>query len=296
MMAVQAFPMPGKPAASLLLFQLLVGSVFLLLGASTHASDWLTLKDCRYMPNAANDGDSFHTRAGNTEYIFRLYFVDAPETDDSIHERVREQAKYFRVTGPQVIQVGVEAERFTRQQLVRPFTVRTCMQDARGRSRLPRYFAFIETNGSDLGEKLVANGLGRVFGAASEAPGMKSPEAEWHRLEQLERKAKQERVGAWGLPFGRLNARAATQPAVGANYFDAFFHPNRVGAEEAAVRPGKKLDINLATTEQLQGVPGIGRVLAERIIDARPFRSADELQRVKGIKSKKYQQLRPYFE
>jgi endonuclease YncB( thermonuclease family) len=279
-----------------LLFQLFIGSLFLSSWANAEGAEWLALKDCRYLPNASNDGDSFHVRAGNREYIFRLYFVDSPETDDSIPERVREQGKYFHVTTSEVLKIGLEAERFTRQQLMRPFTVRTCLQDARGRSRLPRYFAFIESNGADLGERLVANGLARVFGAASEAPGMKSPEAEWRRLEELERKAKQERVGGWGIAFGRLRARAATQPGVGPDYFESFFHPNRETTAATTQPTRTRLDINTATTEQLQDLPGIGRVLAERIIASRPFRSADDLQRVKGIKSKKYEQLRPYFE
>ena len=59
---------------------------------------WVTYKDCRYLPNVANDGDSFHVRAAGREYIFRLYFVDAPETDMRIPDRVAEQAKYFHVT------------------------------------------------------------------------------------------------------------------------------------------------------------------------------------------------------
>ena len=83
-------------------------------------------------------------RAGGKEYIFRLYFADTPETDASIPDRVAEQAKYFHVTVPQTLQIGIEAERFTRARLARPFTVVTCKQDARGRSHLPRYFAFVE--------------------------------------------------------------------------------------------------------------------------------------------------------
>jgi competence protein ComEA len=55
------------------------------------------------------------------------------------------------------------------------------------------------------------------------------------------------------------------------------------------------LDVNTASTEALQGIPGLGPVLAGRIIAARPFKSADELGKVKGIGKIKYQQLRPHF-
>ena len=127
-------------------------SVFALVAAAQASDRWVTLKDCRYLPNPANDADSFHVRAGGREYIFRLYFVDSPETDASLPKRIAEQAKYFGVSAPQALQIGLEAERFSRQELARPFTVRTCKQDARGRSRLKRYFAFIQTDRADLGE------------------------------------------------------------------------------------------------------------------------------------------------
>jgi DNA uptake protein ComE-like DNA-binding protein len=275
-------------------------SFFALVAAAEANDRWVTLKECRYLPNPANDGDSFHARAGGREYIFRLYFVDSPETDASLPGRVAEQAKYFAVSTPQTLQIGLEAERFTRQQLARPFTVRTCKQDARGRSRLKRYFAFIQTEGADLGEQLVANGLARVYGAASEAPDMNTPEVEWHKLEELERKAKQERIGGWGIGAGRLNTRAVTQPTASSDYFEAFFHSKTAPSAATPLSQtgvsGVKLNVNSATSEQLQGIPGIGNVLAGRIIAARPYKSADELRKVKGVGEVRYQELRPYFE
>jgi endonuclease YncB( thermonuclease family) len=172
---------------------------------------WITYKDCRYLPNAANDGDSFHVRAAGKEYIFRLYFVDAPETDMSVPGRVAGQARYFHATIQDTLQVGLEAGRFTRKKLSRPFTIRTRKQDARGRSRRPRYFAFVQTNTGDLGEQLVANGLARAYGAASSAPGMSTPEGEWRKLKQLEREAKKQKIGGWGIGAGRLHLRATGQ-------------------------------------------------------------------------------------
>jgi competence protein ComEA len=43
-------------------------------------------------------------------------------------------------------------------------------------------------------------------------------------------------------------------------------------------------------------IPGIGPVMAGRIIAARPFRSADDLKKVSGIGEKKYAAIRPYFQ
>ncbi|HEY2711476.1 MAG TPA: helix-hairpin-helix domain-containing protein [Chthoniobacterales bacterium] len=275
-------------------------SGLLALGSTARATElWQTFRNCHYLPNSANDGDSFHVRANGKEYIFRLYFVDAPETDRSVPERVREQATYFHTSISKTLEIGAEAERFTRHELARPFTVRTCFQNARGRSRLPRYFAFVESDHTDLAEKLVANGLARVYGAASRAPQMNRPEVEWRRLEQLERQARTDRIGGWGIANSRLSRRVTIQPATDADYFQSFFHPS---ATPPALSPsstsdsGAKLNINTATSEELLAIHGIGPVLAERIIAARPFTNADDLQRVKGIKGKKYAELRPNFE
>ncbi len=44
-----------------------------------------------------------------------------------------------------------------------------------------------------------------------------------------------------------------------------------------------QIDINSATKEELENLSGIGPIKAQAIIDARPFNSIDDLDRVKGI-------------
>ena len=274
---------------------------------------WVTLTDCRYVANNSNDGDSFHVRCGNKAYLFRLYFVDAPETDLEFGERVSEQAKYFGVTAPQTIQVGEAAKNFVRAKLSHPFVVRTCRQDALGRSKMGRFYAFVEVDHHDLGEELVANGLARLHGADTRPPGMNSVEVEWQKLELLERTAKQQKVGAWGVSVGRLNTHVESKEQYAADSFDAFFHPERlrptatppqtttkiISANVTRSVPtqaaGSKLDVNAASVRELVALPGIGTVLAGRIIAARPFKSADDLRRVKGIGAKTYEKIRPFF-
>jgi hypothetical protein len=142
------------------------------------AKDWVVLENCRLIMNPANDGDSFHASVGAKEYLFRLYLVDAPETDALTPGRLVEQSKYFEITVPQAIEVGEAAKAFTQQRLSQPFTVFTRMTDAMGRSKMERFYAFVQTKEGDLGEQLVRNGLARSYGFRAVPPGLRNSRLE----------------------------------------------------------------------------------------------------------------------
>jgi comEA protein len=64
------------------------------------------------------------------------------------------------------------------------------------------------------------------------------------------------------------------------------------------LNPGKKININLATSGDLQALPGIGQVMAERIIEYREqkhFNNIADLKNVKGIGAKKFKKLEDYI-
>jgi competence protein ComEA len=76
-----------------------------------------------------------------------------------------------------------------------------------------------------------------------------------------------------------------------------------VGTPTGPVSPGGpaaggQVDLNTATLAQLEDLPGVGPVLAQRIIDWRTehgrFTSVDELQEVSGVGEKKFESLKPH--
>lgn len=88
-------------------------------------------------------------------------------------------------------------------------------------------------------------------------------------------------VGGAGAPAaGTGGARGAGTPAPG-----------------GAVRPDGLLDLNLATVDDLDELPGVGPVLAERILTHREeigrFSEVGELRDVSGIGEKTFQDLAP---
>jgi endonuclease YncB( thermonuclease family) len=165
---------------------------------------WQTLEGCRLLPNAANDGDSFHVLHRGKEYIFRLYFADAPETSEQVPERLAEQAEHWGLEPRKVMAAGEEAGRFTAEFLRRPFTVRTRMQDARGSSRRKRYYALVEADGRPLHEALVEAGLARVYGMWADLPDGTAARDHVKALDRLEKAARRGARGAWKARAGSM--------------------------------------------------------------------------------------------
>ena len=73
-----------------------------------------------------------------------------------------------------------------------------------------------------------------------------------------------------------------------------------VEIEQAAPQTARyQVDINKADWPEFANLPGVGRKLAERIVQSReqagPFADIDDLRRVRGIGARTLQTLRPYF-
>jgi len=158
---------------------------------------WVRLTDCRYVEQAYNDGDSFHVQCGTQEFIVRLYFVDAPESNLRYPERTREQSEYFGVTLDETMRAGRQATTLVRERLRTPFVVWTRWASAAGRTKTPRYYGFVEVQGRSLAELLVSAGLARTKGVTATGPtGQPSPVVR-DTLQALERTARQHKRGIW---------------------------------------------------------------------------------------------------
>jgi endonuclease YncB( thermonuclease family) len=171
----------------------------LALGASVAAErrEWVTFTNCQYVVTKDCDGDSFRVRSGTNEFYVRLYFVDTPEPNLRYPERNREQSEHFGVTLDETIRAGARARDVAREILQQPFTVRTRYASASGRSREPRYYAFVEVGTNSLATLLVAQGWARTKGVVATLPGgPKSKDVE-ERLKALEAEARTKRLGIW---------------------------------------------------------------------------------------------------
>jgi endonuclease YncB( thermonuclease family) len=184
-----------------------LGAALLLLATSPAlaSGEWEELHGCRLLPQESNDGDSFHAEHNGKEYIFRLYFVDCPETADEYPDHLADQAEHFDTTPKRALAVGRYAKAATAELLSDGFMAVTRWQEAGGRGSLPHYYAFIFIDGqdpevpADLNAVLVANGLARVHGVKASPPfvGIAAGDLR-NAYEENEQEAKREGLGAWG--------------------------------------------------------------------------------------------------
>lgn len=94
------------------------------------------------------------------------------------------------------------------------------------------------------------------------------------------------------LPTAAADTAVSEAPTAGA----APRQPGDRARPDTGVSTGR-LDINRATVEEFEQLPGIGQTLAQRIVEARrrqgSFQSVEDLRNVKGIGRKRLDQLRP---
>jgi competence protein ComEA len=281
--------------------KLLTGSLFLIailmFGGilPSYAADLQRLSNAQLINNPSNDGDSFLVEANGKSFHVRLYFVDCPETSigsNSDAQRVREQTRYFGLSdAARTIHFGNEAKTFVERILAKPFTVHTAFASALGRSAKGRIYGFIITSdGNDLASLLVKNGFARTHGIGRKTPDGVSRAEMIERLRDFEISAILKRVGIWSeSDSDRIAELRAKQRSEDRELQELQSQVKKANS------PQSLLDLNTATEKELHSIKGIGPVLAARIIAGRPYKSVDDLLKVKGIGQKKLEIIRPYF-
>lgn len=97
-----------------------------------------------------------------------------------------------------------------------------------------------------------------------------------------------------GDATGTMVPAAAQSPASASSSSQG----SRQGGTQPAPAPGQ-VHLNSATAEELEALPGVGPVVAGRIVSYRqtvgPFRRVEDLMQVKGIGEKTFARIKPYL-
>ena len=266
----------------------LVAFLFIVTASAAFGQELQKFENCSLVEAGWADGDSFPVKLPDgKEIVLRLYYVDcnevaaATETDQ---RRVRDQSSYFGIDDHQItLEFGQRAADEVKKLLGKPFTVHTAFATAPGRSAKPRSYGFITlSDGRDLGEVLVGEGLARSYGVRRNTPDGLNTEAAEAKMDDLELGAAIARRGIWSKTDPqRLIALREDRRAEERELQEAF-----------ATNIGQPLDPNTATVDEIMLLPGVGEVLAERIVEGRPYKSVDDLRRVPGIGEKVFARLK----
>lgn len=260
----------------------------LVLAAAAFGQDLQKFENCSLAPEKWADGDSFHvTLPDGREVVLRLYFVDcnevaaATETDQ---RRVRDQSSYFGVDDHKTtLGYGRRAAEEVKKLLEQPFTVHTAFAKAPGRSAKSRHYGFVTLgDGRDLGEVLVTEGLARNYGVRRGTPQGLTGDEENEKLGDLELGAAIARKGIWkGTNPERLVALRGQRRDELRKLREAF-----------GLTSGDLLDPNTASVDEMMMLPGVGRVIAERIVEGRPYKSIEDLRRIPGLNDKLFARIK----
>lgn len=98
---------------------------------------------------------------------------------------------------------------------------------------------------------------------------------------------------------GAMARRSAASRAPFSCFFIALLLFTVASTATTKKPPPKPVNINTATSEELQQVPGIGPATAEKILQMRKsygsFKSVDDLLAIKGIGKKRLDKMRKYL-
>lgn len=271
----------------------------LCLASVVSASDLQTITGAELVSTSWGDGDSFRVRFPTGEnHTIRLYGADCMEwhiSGPSDARRLREQRRYFGISdygGDPSASIelakalGEAAAVRVRDLLSDPFTVYTAHADGRGDRRFKRVYAFVQTEGGeDLATLLISEGLARAHGVTRSTADGLTRDSYRESLKDSELIAARAGKGIWKYTdWTTISYQRRLQ---------------RMEKREEALamgtaEPTESIPLNAASRNDLMRIPGVGPSRAAGIIEARPFKSIDELVRVHGIGAHTLEALKPW--
>lgn len=101
--------------------------------------------------------------------------------------------------------------------------------------------------------------------------------------------------GGYRPDFRRILAIAAAVIGVGSAALWLYRDARDVAADFGPAEGSLVVNVNTATAEELETVPGIGPARAAQIIAGRPNNSVDDLDRLHGIGPSQVESMRPFL-
>ncbi len=98
-------------------------------------------------------------------------------------------------------------------------------------------------------------------------------------------------VGAAAEPAAAAAPPKAAEPSEKASSA-AKGATEKAGKTKAKLAPGQRVNLNTASKEELEALPGVGPVKAQAIIDNRPYNAPEDIMKVKGIKQKSFEKIK----
>jgi len=99
-------------------------------------------------------------------------------------------------------------------------------------------------------------------------------------------------VGAPGSPVATTTTATGTKTNAAPPVSPSTTKKRAVSKAKSQLAPGQKVNLNTASKEELLLLPNIGEVRAQSIIDARPFKTPEDVMKVKGIKGVRFSEIK----
>ena len=97
----------------------------------------------------------------------------------------------------------------------------------------------------------------------------------------------------WVLPAAHAQVQKSTAaPTKALPQPETQMAPAKKATPAAKLAPGEKVNINAASKEKLEALPGIGPSKADAIIAGRPYTKPEDIMKVKGIKKGTYDKIK----